>query len=62
MDSNVTNFSFAQYLDFVLERRLEQPENIAALKTHQAQTPLMEKHLKEYRNLKRCIERYGLTL
>jgi hypothetical protein len=62
MTANKNNFTFSQYLDYILSKRIESSETIEALKTHQAETMIMERNLKEYRTLKRMIERYGITL
>lgn len=62
MEKRKIDFTFAQYLDFILSKRIESVETIEALRKHEAETLVMERNLKEYRTLKRMIERYRITL
>jgi hypothetical protein len=62
MTANKNNFTFSQYLDFILSKRIESNETVEALRKHEAETLVMERNLKEYRTLKRMIERYRITL
>jgi hypothetical protein len=57
-----TDFTFSEYLKVIAEKRIETPENIELLKTHTAPTNVMERNLKEYRNLKKVIERYNVSI
>jgi hypothetical protein len=55
-------FSFAQYLIYIESKRLDTPENIAALRNHCATIPTMKRATTDYQQLKRAVERFGVTL
>jgi hypothetical protein len=60
--SKEIEFSFSQYLNYIESKRLDTPENIAALREHRATVPTMKRAVTDYQQLKRAVERFGVTL
>lgn len=55
-------FTFAQYINYIESKRLDTSENIAALREHRATVSTMKRAVTDYQQLKRAVERFGVTL